>query len=112
MHNGDWVLQPFRHNNLTYLLDKATGYVYADASEDTWPELVGRLERDGRVTFRQHADIMKFVFNLDLKLRNERMCFSQLFRRFDTDGNGHLDIHELSQLVTVRAALMRSCALC
>lgn len=109
-NSGEWVLEDFKYNNLSYLLDRATGYIYAEAHENMWPELVGRLE-NGQVTFRQHADIMQLFAALDAKLKNERVHFSDLFRRFDTNGNGQLDIEELSQVVNVRTR-HDNCMLC
>jgi hypothetical protein len=45
-----WLLEPINYQGATYLLDRSTGSVYKDVSEHEWPQLVGRMGRDGQIS--------------------------------------------------------------
>lgn len=100
---AEWVLEEFPYQKHTYLIDRRTNFVYAEAQESQWPEMVGRLQNNGSVAFKKQADAMDLFKAMDSKLKAEQTRFSDLFKRFDADGSGALDIQELSRLVAVRA---------
>ena len=93
---GDVELQPLQVDGREYLVDYTTSYVYRAPQGKVGPRLVGVL-REGRLQQTSLADV--FESKLDEYLRRNKVHLEQLFRDFDTNGDGRLDAPEMQALL-------------
>lgn len=79
--------------------------IFIPSSE--WPEAIGRVSKKGEGRYARSAvelfDTAKateeFFLQLDSYLKSNKVKFSDLFRRYDTSGEGKLSPRELRELI-------------
>lgn len=95
-------LNIFDYERKRFYIDKATGTVYEPITRHTtWPKPVGTYDAQRRsMTPKPPASNASDLFSaLDQHLKTQRKHFSEVFAKYDLDGNGTLERVELAHLV-------------